>query len=445
MSSLMISVSGIRGIVGDSFTPEAVIKFAQAFGKYCQGGKVVVGRDGRPSGPLFKHAVFSGLLSVGCEIIDLDQCPTPTCEIMTKELKAAGGIIITASHNPAEWNALKFLNAQGLFLNSTENARLMEIYQKGPLTLASWQQVKSVNFFSDAIKTHLDRIVNLDFIKPDKIKKRKLKVVVDCVNGVGQRILPQLLEQLGCEVVKIHCEGSGIFPHPPEPVPEHLSDLANKVKEVKADVGFATDPDVDRLAVISEKGEPIGEEWTLALCVKFYLSKKTGNVAVNLSTSRMIDDICNHYKVKCFRTKVGEINVTQKILEERCVIGGEGNGGVILPALHCGRDAVVAMAMILQNLAESGKTISFLCEGIPHYHIIKDKVKVKGDPDKAMLKVAKNFKGQNIDSSDGIKITFEDGWVHLRKSNTEPILRIIAEARTKDKSKEFCQKVKSYF
>jgi len=440
---LMISISRVRGIVGESLTPELVLKFSQAFGSICGGGKIVVGRDSRVSGEMLKLGVLSGLLSMGCEVIDLDVCPTPTTEIMVKELHADGGIIITASHNPAEWNALKFLNQQGIFLNESENKKLLKIFDENDYQPVAWDKVGSIRQRHDSVEVHLKKILNLDYIDVEKIKKKRFKVVLDCVNGAAGVISPLLLESLGCEVTLLNGAPTGHFAHNPEPRPENLQEISETVKKVGADIGFVNDPDVDRLAIVAETGEPIGEEWTLALCIKYVLGRMAGPIAVNLSSSRMIDDVAEYFKVPCFRTKVGEINVTQCMIEKKCVIGGEGNGGVILPAVHYGRDAVTAMALILQSMAHTDNSITQLRAGIPAYEIVKSKIEVKkNNIEKMMVKLAKSFKGEEIDSQDGIKVNFKDAWIHIRKSNTEPIIRVISEAKSKEKATQLCDDIK---
>jgi len=305
---LLKSISGIRGIVGVTFTTEEVLKYSSAFGNYCNGGRIVLGRDTRKTGKIFKKSVLDGLFSAGCEVVDLEICPTPTVGMAVKGLKAKGGIMITASHNPAEWNGLKFFNSNGIFLDEKEGKKFFSLAEK-KIKYPDWKRSGRVSSDNSWIEKHIQRILNLSYINKNKIKKKRFKVVLDCNNGAGARIAPLLLGKLGCEVIELNCGLSGEFVHSPEPVPENLALLCKKVKKTKADFGFALDPDADRLAIVSEKGVPLGEEYTLALCVDFVLSKKLSDVAINNSTSMVIEDITRKYRVKVFRSKVGEIYV----------------------------------------------------------------------------------------------------------------------------------------
>jgi phosphomannomutase len=438
---LLISISGIRGIVGKTFTPDKVLKFSSTFGNYCKSGKVVLGRDTRKSGKIFHKLALNGLTSAGCEVIDLGICPTPTVGMTIKELKAKGGMMITASHNPAEWNGLKFFNAKGIFLDEKEGKRFFASAEKK--TKYS-ERKKSGKVHSDNrwIEKHIQRILGLSYIDKNKIKKKRFKVVLDCNNGAGARIAPLLLRRLGCEVIELNCCLSGEFVHLPEPVPENLALLCKKVKETKADLGFALDPDADRLAIVSEKGIPLGEEYTLALCVDFVLSKKLSDVAVNNSTSMVIADIVRKYGVKVYRSKVGEIYVDSLLKKIRGAIGGEGNGGVILPENHYGRDAQVGMALVLQYSAESGKKISQLKQGLPQYYIQKDKIELSSDFESKLKKYLKKFREMEVNHTDGVKIEFEDSWVNIRKSNTEPIIRVMSEATSQKEAERLVLEAK---
>jgi phosphomannomutase len=431
VSKLMISISGIRGIVGDGLTPQVIVNFAQAFGTYVGNGKVVVGRDSRVTGAMVKHAVLSGLLATGCDVIDIGLCPTPTVQMAVEHLKARGGIAITASHNPIEWNALKLIDSSGLFLDEAQGGKVLKFVEQNQFQNVAWDQVGKVELNDEAIDHHINSILKLNLIEPEKIAVKKFKVVVDCVNGAGGTILPKLLEKLACQVTFINEEPTGLFPRAPEPLPENLKDLCKKVKAVKADIGFAVDPDVDRLAIVSEKGEPLGEEYTLALAVNYVLQKKRGTVVVNASVSKVIDDIAAKYDAEVTRTKVGEIFVSQKMKEVKAAIGGEGNGGVILPELHLGRDAPLGIALTLQQLALAGGTISELYSSLPQYFQSKNKIKLKDiDVSSVLDVIIEKHKKQKIDLTDGVKILWRNQWIQIRPSNTEPIIRIYSEART---------------
>ncbi|MCD5397983.1 phosphoglucosamine mutase, partial [candidate division NPL-UPA2 bacterium] len=410
MEPLMISVSGVRGVVGESLTPEVLSKFAAAYGTFISGGKVIVGTDSRLSREMCKHAVFSGLISVGCEIIDLGLVPTPTVQLMVEKLKAAGGIAITASHNPAEWNALKFFTREGIFFNTRQSARLITIYEQERIKRARWDNMLGkVKENHSAFSIHIEKI--LSYLDVDLIRRKRLRVALDCVNGAGSMITPLFLRRLGCRVVKINCQVNEPFPHPPEPLPENLSGLSSLVKQRKADIGFAQDADADRLAIVSEKGVPLGEEYSLALATQFILRKKKGAVVVNLSTSQMVDDIAQESKSRAIRTKVGEINVVEGMKKHRALIGGEGNGGVIDPRAHYGRDSLAGMGLILQYLASSGKSISALAESLPLYHLVKRKIRYSGDKKKVILEtIERKFSREKLDRRDGIKIIRESSW-----------------------------------
>lgn len=431
VSKLMISISGIRGIVGDGLTPQLIVNFAQAFGSYLGNGKVVVGRDSRVTGPMVKHAVFTGLLATGCDVIDIGICPTPTVQMAVEHLKARGGIAITASHNPIEWNALKLIDSSGLFVDEIQGKKILNLVEANQFHNVAWNQIGKIELYDKAIEHHISAILKLNFIEPERIAAKKFKVVVDCVNGAGGTILPQLLERLGCEVVFINEEPTGLFSRPPEPLPQNLKELCKKVKSVKANVGFAVDPDVDRLAIVSEKGIPLGEEYTLALAVNYVLQKKQGPVVVNASVSKVIDDIAAKYKAEVFRTKVGEIFVAQKMKTVNAAIGGEGNGGVILPELHLGRDAPLGIALTLQQLSLFDGTVAQLYASLPQYFISKSKIEVKDLNVSSVLDaIVEKYKQQNIDLTDGVKILWSHQWVQIRPSNTEPIIRIYSEAKT---------------
>lgn len=435
MAKLMVSISGIRGIVGDGLSPQVIVNFAQAFGTYLGNGKVIVGRDSRVTGPMVKHAVYCGLLAAGCDVIDIGMCPTPTVQMAVEHLKARGGIAITASHNPIEWNALKLIDSTGLFLDERQGNKVIELVEKNKLQNVRWDQIGKVESFDRAIEHHIKSILKLGIIDTKLIASKKFKVVVDCVNGAGETILPALLDQLGCNVTFINKEATGLFPRAPEPLPENLKELCAKVKSVKADIGFAVDPDVDRLAIVSELGKPLGEEYTLALAVNYLLQKRDGPVVVNTSVTQAIDDIAAKYEKEVIRTKVGEIFVSQKMKAAKAVIGGEGNGGVILPELHLGRDAPLGIALTLQQLAMFDGTLSELHQTLPQYFQAKNRIELK-DLDVASLldAIVKKYKKEKKDLTDGLKILWPEKWVHIRPSNTEPIIRIYTEAKTMEEA-----------
>ncbi len=445
-SGLMISVSGIRGVIGGGLSPEVIARYAAAFGTWANGGTIVVGRDSRVSGEMIKTAAIAALLATGCKIIEIGMVPTPTIELAVKNLNAHGGIAITASHNPIEWNALKLIGPNGLFLNQSQMNEVLELAQRGNSAFASWDRLGKVEYFDHAVQNHLDQIVELEYLNVPQLQERKFKVVVDCINGAGGVIIPKLLKLLGCEVFVLNEDAHGIFPRNPEPSPENLRTLEEAVLEHTADIGFAVDPDVDRLAVVSEEGHAIGEELTLTSAVDFILSHKKGPVVVNASTTMAIDDIAGRYGCPCYRTKIGEINVSEKMKEVNAVIGGEGNGGVILPDIHLGRDAVTGMALILQYLCEKNISVSAVVGELPKYLMKKAKVEPGNvDAEHVFEKIIKKYSSETIDKTDGIKIIFNDGWIHLRKSNTEPVIRIIAESKSKTRVDELLSAFTSYF
>lgn len=373
MSRLMVSVSGVRGEVGSTLTPQVISKYTLAFGTYLKGGTVIVGRDSRVSGPFVSSIVKGCLLSTGCRVIDIGIVPTPTVQMAIEHHKAAGGIAITASHNPIQWNGLKFMDHNGRFLSPAEAAKVYAMGDNNEYQLQEWSGLGSEEKDTQANQRHIEEILKLDYIDLEKIQSRKFKVVLDTVNGAGGLIVPHLLEQFGCEVTLLNGEANGRFAHTPEPLPENLGELAEAVKKTGADVGFAVDPDVDRCAIVDNTGTPIGEEYTLALAIKLVLSQKMGRVAVNMSTSRAGEDIAKYYNCMFVRSKVGEINVAEKMLELEAIIGGEGNGGVILPELHLGRDAPLAVAMTLQALAEFEGNMHELFLSLPQYKMVKQK------------------------------------------------------------------------
>ena len=431
MSTLMVSVSGIRGIVGDGLDPHMIVKYASAYAGFIGRGKIVLGRDARITGEMVDNLVTGTLLAKGLDIINIGICPTPTIQYNVRELKAAGGIAISASHNPNEWNALKLLNSTGQFLNPDENEFMIEELEESNKNYTSWTRIGKSVVFNEGIKNHMDAVLNLKYIDREAIKRKNFKVLADCVNGAGAYVIPQLLREFGCEVIEMNCEKTGIFPRMPEPVPENLKDTMQAVKDADADLGIVVDPDVDRLVLITNEGEPFSEENTITQAVKFILTKVKGNVVVNLSTTRAVDDVTEAVGCKVFRSPVGEANVVKKMKEVEAVIGGEGSGGVIFPSLHYGRDALVGIAITLQHLLEFGKSISELKKALPQYSIYKRKINIaESNPDLIIETFKEKYKDKRINTDDGLRIDFDDHWLHLRKSNTEPIIRIITEAKT---------------
>ncbi|HID96161.1 MAG TPA: phosphoglucosamine mutase [Candidatus Latescibacteria bacterium] len=442
MHGLIIGVSGVRGVVGEGLTPDVVYRFAAAFGNWCGKGKVLVGRDSRTSGPILSYATIAGLLSVDTDVIDLGLCPTPTLQLAVEQEDAGGGIVITASHNPISYNGLKFVGSDGTFLDGDQLQQLLDLFQARRIDKSLWEVLGREPEKMEAIEDHISKILALDILDVELIRGRRFKVALDACNGVGGLLGVPLLERLGCQVIKLNCEPTGIFSRPPEPVPENLPRLCFAVRKEGVDVGFGLDPDGDRLSIVSDKGQAVGEEYSQALAAKLVLSKRKGQVVTNLSSSQMLDDIASGYGVKVIRTPVGEINVVRMMKKLRAVIGGEGNGGIILPELHLARDAAVGMSLILQLMAESEHTISELIESIPHYTIVKRKFQCEDMMKQRALKfIQQIYSHEEMDTSDGVKITRGHSWLHIRKSNTEPIIRVIAEARTEGEASSLCAEV----
>ena len=441
--SLIKSISGIRGTIGgapdDNLTPIDAVKFAAAYGTwlkkhiYKNRVKVIVGRDARISGEMVQNLVQYTLVGLGIDVVDIGLSTTPTVEVAVTMEQADGGIILTASHNPKHWNALKLLNSKGEFLNAQEGEEILHIAAANEFTFAEVDALGHITHNDTYIQRHIDAVLSLlPLATLEAIRKRKFKVAVDAVNSTGGIAIPLLLERLGAEVVPLYCEPNGQFPHNPEPLKEHLSDICAKVVEVKADLGVVVDPDVDRLALITEEGEMFGEEYTLVACADYYLSKKKGNVVSNLSSSRALRDIAEKHGVEYAAAAVGEVNVVTKMKEVNAVIGGEGNGGVIFPELHYGRDALVGVVLFLSLLVEKGITVSALRRSYPAYFMSKNKIQLSSglNPDKVLHAMQEKYAHEQITTIDGLKIDFPFSWVHLRKSNTEPIIRIYTEAKT---------------
>jgi phosphomannomutase len=436
----MVSISGIRGIVGSGLDPEVIVKYTSAYADFVGKGKVVVGRDARITGEMVNQIVTGTLLAKGLDVIDIGICPTPTVQFTVKTLQAQGGIAISASHNPNEWNALKLLNSTGQFMSPDEHQE-MKKYLDVQNNFVDWTKIGKRTIYSEGLTNHINSVLSLPIIDLEKIKFKKFKVLADCVNGAGAHCIPDLLRMFGCEVIEMNCEKTGVFPRLPEPLPENLVETMNAVETYKADFAVVVDPDVDRLVLITDKGEPFSEENTITLASDFVLTKTKGSVVVNLSTSRSVEDVARKNNCVAFRSPVGEANVVQKMKEVNAVIGGEGSGGVIYPGLHYGRDALVGIAFTLQYLADSGKTLSEIKDELPNYFISKKKIDLKGvSPDEVIKKLVNNYSEEKINTEDGLRIDFEDHWVHFRKSNTEPIVRIITESKSQNYSEELSKK-----
>jgi len=433
--TLMVSVSGMRGIVGKDLTPELVARHAAALGTWAAGqGRpaVVLGRDARTSGPMFAQAARAGLMSVGVEVIDIGIVPTPTLQLAVEHHHAGAGLMLTASHNPVEWNALKLVGPDGIFLDAEAGAAVRALAEQG-VPRAGWDGIGEVREDGGAIARHLAQVLALPLVDVEAIRARRFHVALDCVRGAGGTSIPPLLEALGCRVSGINLETDGRFPRPPEPLPENLGDLSRLVRASGADLGMAVDPDVDRLALVDERGEPIGEDYTLAFAVRAVLGAQPAGavppaVVVNLSTSLVVEDAATSHGARFFRAPVGEAHVARMIRDEGAIVGGEGNGGVILPAVHIGRDAPIGVALILQLLAQSGQAVSQLVEASPRYHIVKAKAPRGADLGPAYQALRRRFTDAVADDRDGLRLSWPDRWVHLRPSGTEPILRFIAEA-----------------
>lgn len=441
MPTLMVSISGIRGIVGDGLDPEVLVKYISAYSDFCGQGKIIIGRDARFSGDMVNRIVTGALLAKGFDVIDIGIVPTPTVQYTVKNLRAAGGIAISASHNPNEWNALKLLNNTGQFLSPEEYSEFQKILNGSKKKYVEWHKVGNYSFYEKGLKKHIEDVLKLRYINLEAIRKRRFKVLADCVNGAGAYVIPELLNAFGCEVIEFDCDKTGIFPRLPEPLPENLQDTMKAVKESNVDLGIVVDPDVDRLVLITEKGEPFGEENTITQAAKFILSKEPGNVVVNLSTTRAVEDVARTAGGIVYRSPVGEANVVKKMKEVNAVIGGEGSGGVIYPALHYGRDALVGIAITLQHLLEYDGPLSELRDSLPQYYIAKKKIELKDkNPDTVLKTLTDKYCNEIINTDDGLRIDFPDHWVHFRKSNTEPIVRCIVEATNLKTAEEYIDK-----
>ncbi|MCK0189335.1 phosphoglucosamine mutase [Arenibacter sp. F20364] len=444
--TLIKSISGIRGTIGgepgDNLTPIDAVKFAAAYGvwlkEYSKKEKltVVIGRDARLSGEMIQNLVVSTLVGLGIDVVDLDLSTTPTVEIAVPLEKADGGIILTASHNPKQWNALKLLNEKGEFLDAAQGAKILEIAEKEAFNFSEVDDLGTVNRNDSYIDIHIDEVLDLSLVDADVIRAAKFKVVVDGVNSTGGIAIPKLLKELGVEVVELYCDPTGHFPHNPEPLKEHLGDICELVVKEKADFGIVVDPDVDRLAFITNEGEMFGEEYTLVACADYVLGKTKGNTVSNLSSSRALRDISEKHGGTYEAAAVGEVNVVTKMKANKAIIGGEGNGGIIYPESHYGRDSLVGTALFLMLMAERGGTVSELRASYPSYFMSKKKIELTPglDVDGILVAMAEKYKNEEISTIDGVKIDFPENWVHLRKSNTEPIIRIYTEAKSQDEA-----------
>ena len=457
--ALIKSISGIRGTIGgkvdENLTPLDVVKFTSAFGTWLQNNKnkkdltLVVGRDARISGSMVNSLVTATLQGLGIHVVDLGLSTTPTVEIMVPELKADGGIILTASPNPKQWNALKLLNDKGEFITGENGAEVLALAENEDFDYAQVDDLGKYETREDAFDLHIQQILDLPMVDAEAIRSKKFKVVVDAVNSTGGIAIPQLLEELGCEVVKLYCEPNGHFPHNPEPLKEHLGDICELVKTEKADVGIVVDPDVDRLALVDENGDLFGEEYTLVAVADYLLKHKKGVAVSNLSSSRALRDVAKTRGSEYFASAVGEVNVVALMKEKNAVIGGEGNGGIIYPDLHYGRDSLVGVALFLTHLAKENKTVSELRATYPSYFMGKKKIELTPDidVDSLLTKMQKEYQNEEVSTVDGVKIDFENNWVHLRKSNTEPIIRIYTEAFSQEEADhlgdQMIEKIKS--
>ena len=453
--TLIKSISGIRGTIGgkqgDNLTPIDAVKFACSYGQWLKNNSknknlsVVIGRDARISGQMIQNFVQNSLISIGINVIDVGLSTTPTVELMVTKYNADGGIIITASHNPAEWNALKLLDENGEFLDNISGKEIVSISQSDNIIFSEVYDLGKITKKDDSIRLHIESVLNLELVNTEKIKSRNLKIVVDAVNSTGGIIVPDFLKALNVEVVKLYCEPNGDFPHNPEPLKKNLTELSNKVLENNADLGIAIDPDVDRLVFICENGDIFGEENTLIACSDYVLKNNPGPTVSNLSSSIALKDISQKHNQAHFYSAVGEVNVVKKMKDCNAVIGGEGNGGVIYPKSHYGRDAIVGIGLFLSLYAELGLTASQLLNTYPKYYMIKEKINLSEglDVDNILNKVILKYENEKIDLVDGVRIDFKESWVQLRKSNTEPIIRIYSEAKIMSEAQNLIKEIES--
>jgi phosphomannomutase len=439
-SGLIVSVSGIRGIVGQGLTPAAALAFASALGAHAGGGRMVLGRDGRPSGTMLRHAVLAGLTAGGCEVQDVAVASTPTVGLAVRTLRAAGGIQITASHNPAPWNGLKLFGPDGRVLSAAEGRKVQALFERGEQRRVPWEELGQVHDYHKADDEHRDRVLQL--VDVVRIRAAGLRAFVDGNGGAGGPLARSLLKALRVEATCRACDGDGLFLHEPEPTEANLREIGPLVAHHYADIGFALDPDSDRLAILDEQGRYIGEELTLALAAQFRLSRERGPVVVNMSTSRVTADVAARFGCRCERSAVGEANVADRMIELGAVIGGEGNGGVIDPRVGFVRDPFIGMGLILNLMAETGKKLSELVADLPAYHIVKDKYTVSRDGlPRLFAALTERWPEAKADRLDGLRLDWADRWVHVRPSNTEPIVRVIAEAPQEEEARRLCREV----
>ena len=451
--TLIKSISGIRGTIGgwqgDNLTPIDIVKFTTAYARFMSekhNGKrltIVVGRDARISGEMVNDIIEGTLLGCGVDVINVGLCTTPGTEMAVITHKADGGIIITASHNPKQWNALKLLNEKGEFLNDAEGKRVLALAEDEEYEFPDVDNIGKVVLREDFNPTHIEQVLALEMVDVEAVKARKFKVVVDAVNSIGGIVIPALLRAMGCDVVEVNCTPDGNFAHNPEPLAEHLTEISRVVVEEKADLGVVVDPDVDRLALVNEDGTMFGEEYTLVAVADYILSQSKGNTVSNLSSSRALSDVTKAFGGEYSASAVGEVNVVTKMKEVGAVIGGEGNGGVIYPALHYGRDALVGVALFLTHLVKKNCTMTQLRATYPAYFASKNKIQLTPeiDVDKVLLEMKARYAGENVNDIDGVKIDFPENWVHLRKSNTEPIIRVYTEAKSADEADALAQRI----
>lgn len=440
-SDLIVSVSGVRGRVGSALDPSLLTRHAVSFGTLIEGQTVVVGRDTRTSGAMAHHAVLAGLVATGCKVIDVGVCPTPTVLLTSKAMNADGSLVITASHNPIDWNGIEFASESGRLLAAEERIRLMEIYESESVKLAAWDKQGSVEVIDTAIDLHIESVLNCNWIAQDQIRAHNLKVVIDSGNGAGSVISPRLLRELGCEVVELNCIPDGYFPRPAEPAPDALHQLCSVVKAESADLGLAHDGDADRLVLVSEEGIPLSSEYTFALAAEFLLTKRKGDIVATVSTSRMLDDVADRHGVELHRTPVGVGFVVEKMRETDAVIGGEGTGGVIYPELQYTTDGIASIATIVQLLTESAaSTVSEIIASVPSYAICKEKLEVPTQQiaDAVLRLAVETYSDETLDLADGVKRVWDDRWVNIRKSGTEPVIRVFSEAQTVDEAQDLC-------
>ena len=437
MKPLKIGITGVRGIVGETFTPELAVEFAQAFGTYLDAGRILVCRDTRSSGPMIRSAVLAGLLAAGCEIVDLGICPTPSMQLAVKWLEADGGIAITAGHNPWQWNALKFVRGDGLYLNATQAEELLDIFHQSEFLKADWKGIKQSIAYADPIGKHIERLERAFAV--DAIRKRRLVVAVDCCNGACSLLSPRWLEVLGCEVLALNNDPTAPFPHAPEPKPTTMAQLCALVKAGRADIGFAHDADGERLGIVTDLGEPLSEEMTLALATEIRLRKQTGTVVTNVSTTQAIECIASNYGGNVVRTPVGQAFISEGLLEHNGVLGGEGSGGISVPEVNLTHDSAAAIGLILEHLAQTTERVSDMVQHLPRLATLKHDLPIEPHRLYSVLqefRAAVEQQGLTFDSIDGIKVTLPDGWVHVRASNTQSIIRLIVEAKEKTKAAE---------